>query len=75
MNKSHLYFSAGLVVSSLLISGVTRASAQASHAEQACTPDVMRLCNEYIPRPRPDYRLPEDQATPAEPGMLGCDVA
>jgi hypothetical protein len=49
MNKSQLYIAAGLVLGSLLMSGVTKAAAQAVNAEQACTPDVMRLCNEFIP--------------------------
>jgi hypothetical protein len=49
MKKSKLYGVAGLAVSLLVMSGATRASAQAADAEQACTPDVMRLCNEFVP--------------------------
>jgi hypothetical protein len=48
MNRSQLYIGAGLA-GAVLMSGLTKASAQATTAEQACTPDVMRLCNEFIP--------------------------
>ncbi len=33
----------------MLVAGPTPALAQASDAADRCTPDVMRLCSEYIP--------------------------
>ena len=33
----------------LLVAGSTPAAAQAPDAADRCTPDVMRLCNEFIP--------------------------
>ncbi len=40
----------GLVLPvSLLFGGVNAASAQNPDVEQACTPDAMRLCGEFIP--------------------------
>ena len=33
----------------LLIAGPTPAAAQASDAADRCTPDVMRLCSEFVP--------------------------
>jgi hypothetical protein len=33
----------------LLLCGLASASAQAVDVRQACTPDAMRLCNEFIP--------------------------
>lgn len=46
------YFHALLLAAVLILGGAalaTPAFAQGSAAEEACTPDVMRLCNEYIP--------------------------
>jgi hypothetical protein len=40
----------------LLVAAATPAAAQAPNAEQACTPDVMRLCSEFIPNPDPIVR-------------------
>jgi hypothetical protein len=38
------------VLTVLMVAGGTRpAAAQASDAADRCTPDVMRLCNEFIP--------------------------
>ena len=34
---------------SLLLGSVVAASAQSEDATQACTPDAMRLCSEFIP--------------------------
>lgn len=34
---------------SLLLGGISAASAQSDDAVQACTPDAMRLCGEFIP--------------------------
>ena len=39
-----LAFAAGV-----LLSGPNSAGAQGMSAEQACTPDAMRLCSEFIP--------------------------
>ena len=33
----------------LFVAGSTPASAQASDAAERCTPDVMRLCSEFVP--------------------------
>ncbi len=33
----------------LLIGGINAASAQSDDVRQACTPDAMRLCSEFIP--------------------------
>ena len=33
----------------LLVAGSTPAAAQASDAADRCTPDVMRLCSEFVP--------------------------
>ena len=38
------------VLTVMMVAGATRpAGAQASDAADRCTPDVMRLCNEFIP--------------------------
>lgn len=34
---------------SLFLGGINAASAQSQDATQACTPDAMRLCSEFIP--------------------------
>ena len=34
---------------SLFVGGINAASAQTEDATQACTPDAMRLCSEFIP--------------------------
>jgi hypothetical protein len=34
---------------SLFFGGISAASAQSEDATQACTPDAMRLCSEFIP--------------------------
>lgn len=48
-SRSLLCAAAG-VLTALIVAGNTRpAAAQASDAADRCTPDVMRLCNEYIP--------------------------
>jgi hypothetical protein len=39
----------GLTVGLLVTAGVTPASAQAANAADLCTPDVMRLCSEFVP--------------------------
>ena len=40
---------AASVVFALVMIGANPVSAQGSNAEQLCTPDVMRLCSEFIP--------------------------
>jgi hypothetical protein len=48
-SRSLLCAMAGLLTV-LMVAGATRpAAAQASDAADRCTPDVMRLCNEFIP--------------------------
>lgn len=39
----------GLMVLAIALPGATPAAAQASDAADRCTPDVMRLCSEFIP--------------------------
>jgi hypothetical protein len=39
----------GLAVGLLVTAGATLASAQADNAADLCTPDVMRLCNDFVP--------------------------
>ena len=41
--------SAGLLSIVLAAANVTPAAAQASDAAEKCTPDVMRLCQEFVP--------------------------
>ena len=40
---------AGLAAALFVISGTTPAAAQDAKAAELCTPDVMRLCNEFVP--------------------------
>lgn len=48
-SRSLLCAAAG-VLTVLMVAGTSKpAAAQASDAADRCTPDVMRLCNEYIP--------------------------
>jgi hypothetical protein len=47
--RSLLGAAAGLLILSLVAGGSTPVLAQASDAADKCTPDVMRLCNEFIP--------------------------
>lgn len=37
------------VPASVILGGLNAASAQSQEVEQACTPDAMRLCQEFIP--------------------------
>ena len=48
--RSLLGAAAGFLFAGLAIAtGTTQTSAQAANAADLCTPDVMRLCNAYIP--------------------------
>ena len=48
-SRSLLCAAAG-VLTVLMVAGATKpAAAQAADAADRCTPDVMRLCNEFIP--------------------------
>jgi hypothetical protein len=52
--KSNVRFAAMVAVATLLVSIAAGASANAQYRgtpemQQACTPDVMRLCNDYVP--------------------------
>jgi len=48
-NKSFIY-GAALLVGALVFCGPDRAGAQGTvDAQQACTPDALRLCSEFIP--------------------------
>ena len=47
--RPRLCAATGLAVGLLVTAGVTPASAQAANAADLCTPDVMRLCNDFIP--------------------------
>ena len=44
-----LWATAGVLTSLIVAVGTKPAAAQASDAAERCTPDVMRLCNEFIP--------------------------
>jgi hypothetical protein len=49
-SRSLLGAAAGFLFAGLIVAtGGTQASAQAANAADLCTPDVMRLCNAYIP--------------------------
>jgi hypothetical protein len=48
-SRSLLCAAAGLVALSLLAAGGKPAAAQSSDAANLCTPDVMRLCSEFVP--------------------------
>jgi hypothetical protein len=37
------------VLTVLIVAGTKPAAAQASDAAERCTPDVMKLCNEFVP--------------------------
>jgi hypothetical protein len=47
--RPRLCAATGLAVGLLVTAGVTPASAHAANAADLCTPDVMRLCNDFIP--------------------------
>ena len=52
--KSNVRFAATAAVAALLVSIAAVAGANAQYRgtpemQQACTPDVMRLCNDYVP--------------------------
>ena len=47
--RSLLCAAAGVLTILLVAAGAKPAAAQASDAADRCTPDVMRLCNEFIP--------------------------
>lgn len=38
-----------IVPGSIIIGGIGAANAQSEEVQQACTPDAMRLCHEFIP--------------------------
>ena len=38
-----------IVPGSILVGGITAANAQSQELQQACTPDAMRLCQQFIP--------------------------
>lgn len=48
LSRPLLCASAG-VMALLLTAGTTPVAAQASDAAERCTPDVMRLCSEFVP--------------------------
>jgi hypothetical protein len=52
----------------LFFATVTPVAAQAPNAEQACTPDVMRLCSEFIPNPDPIVRCLKAKRAQLSPG-------
>ena len=47
--RSLLCAAAGVLTILIVAAGAKPAAAQASDAADRCTPDVMRLCNEFIP--------------------------
>ena len=65
------YAVVGFLFAGLAISiSATPAAAQANRAEaeQLCTPDVMRLCNEYIPDPNRIVRCLKAKRRQLSPG-------
>ena len=48
-SRSLLCAMAGVLAVLVVAAGTKPAEAQASDAADRCTPDVMRLCNEFIP--------------------------
>jgi hypothetical protein len=48
-SRSLLCAMAGVLTVLIVAASSERAAAQASDAAERCTPDVMRLCNEFIP--------------------------
>ena len=48
-SRSLLCATAGVLTLLIVAAGTRPATAQASDAADRCTPDVMRLCNEFIP--------------------------
>jgi hypothetical protein len=48
-SRSLLCAAAGVLTILFVAAGARPAAAQASDAADRCTPDVMRLCNEFIP--------------------------
>ena len=48
-SRSLLCAVAGVLTALMVAGGTKPAAAQASDAADRCTPDVMRLCNEFIP--------------------------
>jgi len=48
-SRSLLCAMAGVLTALIVAAGAKPAAAQASDASDRCTPDVMRLCNEFIP--------------------------
>ena len=49
MRQSPLGATLGLALGFLLMADTTRASGQTADAAELCTPDVMRLCSEFVP--------------------------
>ena len=56
----------------LFVATATPAAAQAPNAEQLCTPDVMRLCSEFIPNPDPIVRCLKAKRAQLSPGCRGA---
>ena len=48
-SRSLLCAMAGVLTVLIVAAGTKPAAAQASDAADRCTPDVMRLCNEFVP--------------------------
>ena len=48
-SRSLLCAVAGVLTVLMVAAGTRPAAAQASDAADRCTPDVMRLCNEFVP--------------------------
>jgi hypothetical protein len=48
-SRSLLWAAAACLAASILTGGTKTAAAQAADAADLCTPDVMRLCSEFVP--------------------------
>jgi hypothetical protein len=67
--RSLLCAAIGLLFAGLLIDATpTAAQTSRAEAEQLCTPDVMRLCNEFIPDPNRIVRCLNAKRRQLSPG-------
>ena len=71
MKISSMGCAVGLAVALFAMAGASPAAAQDPKAAELCTPDVMRLCNEFVPDVDRIYRLHAEEAAAAQLGMRG----
>ena len=66
--RSLLGAAVGLLLAGLSIATPAAAQTSRAEAEQLCTPDVMRLCNEFIPDPNRILRCLNAKRRQLSPG-------